>query len=267
MKVRAVAIASDRSNAIGTVELECTPHGLVLVHLGVGAFSEDYAPAALTSGTRVLVPWSAVDEATIEGERVFLAFDAGLSPHNRLLLANFSGGRGAEPEAIRRQRWLVRAATLIAAAVTGLASATLAGRFTDSAGPVAGVGIAVGGAVAVLMVGLLADRIVAYGGVPPDAVQDAFFRGLGSCFAPLAHPNRPAPEKTRPPTIADFQKMLPRTTFTVVLTLTATSLAAVLVGQWTLRQGSGGSDDERPRARRTLDEPREVAPMREVAAA
>ena len=92
MKVRAVAIASDRSNAIGTVELECTPHGLVLVHLGVGAFSEDYAPAALTSGTRVLVPWSAIDEATIENDRVFLAFDAALSPHHRLLLANFSGG-------------------------------------------------------------------------------------------------------------------------------------------------------------------------------
>jgi AcrR family transcriptional regulator len=53
MKVRAVAIASDRSNAIGTVELECTPHGLVVVHLGVGAFSEDYAPAALTSRTSI----------------------------------------------------------------------------------------------------------------------------------------------------------------------------------------------------------------------
>src|SRR5262245_65042937 len=78
MKVRAVAIASDRSNAIGTVELECTPHGLVLVHLGVGAFSEDYAPAALTSGTRVLVPWAAIDEATIENDRVFLAFDSAL---------------------------------------------------------------------------------------------------------------------------------------------------------------------------------------------
>ena len=73
MKVRAVAVASDRSNAIGTVELECTPHGLVLVHLGVGSFSEDYAPAALTTGTRVLVPWAAIDHADVEGERLFLA--------------------------------------------------------------------------------------------------------------------------------------------------------------------------------------------------
>jgi hypothetical protein len=101
--------------------------------------------------------------------------------------------------------------------------------------------------------------------VPPDAVQDAFFRELESYLPTLAHSNRPPPEKTRPPTIADFQKMLPRTTFTVVLTLTATSLAAVLVGQWTLRRSA---DDERPRARRTLDEPRvEEAPVREVQAA
>jgi hypothetical protein len=262
MKVRAVAIASERSNAIGTVELECTPHGLVLVHLGVGAFSEDYAPAALTSGTRVLVPWAAVDEATIEGERVFLAFDAALSPHHRLLLANFSAGRSAEPETLQKQRLLVRTTTLIAAAVTGLASATIANRFTTS-GPAAGVGIAVGGAVAVLMVGLLADRILAFGGTPPDGVRDAFFRELEGYLPTLVHSDRPEPKKTRPPTLADIQGMLPRTTFTVVLTLTATSLAAVLVGQWTLRRAD---DDERPRSSRAFDEANESAatPVREL---
>ena len=265
MKVRAVAIASERSNAIGTVELECTPHGLVLVHLGVGAFSEDYAPAALTSGTRVLVPWAAIDEATIEGERVFLAFDGDLSPHHRLLLANFSGGRTAEPHTIRQQRLLVRAATIVAACVTGLASATLASRFTDGASAAAGVGIAVGGAVAVLMVGLLADRILAYGGTPPDAVRDAFFRELESYLPTLAHSGRPPePKKWRPPTLEELQGMLPRTTFTVVLTLTATSLAAVLVGQWTLRR----DDDERPRASRGFDDERALdVPVREAQAA
>jgi hypothetical protein len=266
MKVRAVAIASDRSNAIGTVELECTPHGLVLVHLGVGAFSEDYAPAALTSGTRVLVPWSAIDEATIEGDRVFLAFDSALSPHHRLLLANFSGGRSAEPQTIRQQRWLVRTATVVAASVTGLASAGLAGRFTGNAGPAAGVGIAVGGAVAVLMVGLLADRIVAYGGAPPDAVRDTFFGELEGYLPTLARSDRPPPKKMRPTTLADLQGMLPRTTFTVVLTLTASSLAAVLVGQWTLRRGA--DDDERRRPRVFEDEPRGAeAPRKEFEAA
>jgi hypothetical protein len=265
MKVRAVAITSERSNAVGTLELECTPHGLVLVHLGVGAFSEDYAPAALTSGTRVLVPWAAIDEATIEGDRVFLTFDAALSPHHRLLLANFAGGRSEEPETIRKQRFLVRTATLVAAAVTGLASAALAGRFTSGA-PAAGVGIAVGGAVAVLMVGLLADRIVAYGGTPPDAAREAFFRELAGYLPALAQSDRPEPKKARPPTLAELQGMLPRTTFTVVLTLTATSLAAVLVGQWTLRRDDDG---DRPRSTRTvdIDEPRDEPPAREAAAA
>jgi hypothetical protein len=265
MKVRAVAIASERSNAIGTVELECTPHGLVLVHLGVGAFSEDYAPAALTSGTRVLVPWAAIDEATIEGERVFLAFDGDLSPHHRLLLANFSSGRSAEPQTIKQQRFLIRASTIVAACVTGLASATLASRFTDGASAAAGVGIAVGGAVAVLMVGLLADRIVAYGGTPPDGVRDAFFRELESYLPTLAHSGRPPePKKFKPPTLEELQGMLPRTTFTVVLTLTATSLAAVLVGQWTLRRG----DDERQRSSRAFDDERALdVPVREAQAA
>jgi hypothetical protein len=48
MRVRAVAAASERSNAVGSVELECTPHGLVIVYLGLGSFSEGYTPGALT---------------------------------------------------------------------------------------------------------------------------------------------------------------------------------------------------------------------------
>jgi len=83
----------------------------------------------------------------------------------------------------------------------------------------------------------------------------------------LAHSQRPEPPKGRAPTLADLQGMLPRTTFTVVLTLTATSLAAVLVGQWTLRRGE---DDERSRSNRAFvdDEPHGAdAPAREVHAA
>ena len=115
MKVRAVAVASEQSNAIGTVELECTPHGLMLVHLGVGSFSEHYAPGALTTGTRVLVPWAAIERAEMDGDRLFLAFDPVLSPHHRLLLANFSTGHSAEPHTVRRQRLIVRLAAGFAA--------------------------------------------------------------------------------------------------------------------------------------------------------
>jgi hypothetical protein len=247
MKVRAVAVASERSNAIGTVELECTPHGLSLVHLGVGAFSEDYAPAALTSGTRVLVPWSAVDEAQVEGERLFLTFDPALSPHHRLLLGSFSAGRTAEPATIKRQRAVVRAASLAAALVFGLVGAELAARVLGL-GPALAVGAGIAGACGVLLVGLLADRLLAFGGVPPDAVRFEFERELDSYLPNLARADAPPPRKVRRITLGELQGLLPRTTFAIVVTLTASGLAAVLVAHWTLHDEARASALAEPRA-------------------
>lgn len=248
MKVRAVAVASERSNAIGTVELECTPHGLSLVHLGVGSFSEDYAPAALTGGTRVLVPWPAVDEAAIEGERLFLAFDPALSPHHRLLLASFSAGRSVEPGAIRRQRAIVRAASLAGSVMLGLVATALASRVVGF-GPALAVGTGVGGALVVLLLGFVADRLVAFGGVPPDAVRAAFERELDAYLPALGHSNAPPPKKVRRITLGELQGLLPRTTFAVVVTLTSSGLALLLVAHWTLR------DAARPESRLPALEP------------
>src|SRR5690348_769468 len=109
MRARAVAVPSDRSNAVGSVELECTPFGLLIVHHGVGAFQDGYAPGAVTSGTRVVVPWGAVREASIQGDRLLIAVDETLTPHNRLMLAGFSTGDPPEPGERRKQRFLLRA--------------------------------------------------------------------------------------------------------------------------------------------------------------
>lgn len=262
MKVRAVAVASERSNAIGTVELECTPHGLSLVHLGVGAFSEDYAPAALTSGTRVLVPWSAVDEAQVEGERLFLTFDPALSPHHRLLLGSFSAGRSAEPATIKRQRAVVRAAAFAAALVVGLVGAELAARVLGL-GPALAVGAGATGACGVLLVGLLADRLLAFGGVPPDAVRVEFERELDTYLPALARADAPPPRKARRITLAELQGLLPRTTFAIVVTLTATGLAAVLVAHWTLHDEARASALDEPRAHAARSQPVAAAPAEE----
>jgi hypothetical protein len=246
MKVRAVAVASERSNAIGTVELECTPHGLSLVHLGVGAFSEDYAPGALTSGTRVLVPWSAVDEARLEGERLFLTFDPALSPHHRLLLGHFSRGRTAEPGTIKRQRAVVRAGSMAAALVFGLVGAELASRLVGL-GPALAVGAGVMGACGVLLVGFFADRLLAFGGTPPDAVRHEFERELDTYLPGLARTDAPPPRKFRRITLSELQGLLPRTTFAIVVTLTASGLAAVLVAHWTLHDEARASALAEPR--------------------
>jgi len=261
MKVRAVAVASERSNAIGTVELECTPHGLMLVHLGVGAFSEDYAPAALTTGTRVLVPWAAIERAEIEGERLFLAFDPALSPHHRLLLANFSSGRSAEPRTIRRQRSIVRLAAACGAVIVGLAGAEAARRLLGT-GPALATGVALGGAMLVLLFGLLADRLLAYGGSPPDGVREAFEREMDVYLPALERSEQPAaPKKLRGLTLGELQGLLPRTTFAIVVTLSASGLAAVLVAHWAL----SGQPERRTFAAGRLEERRQPEPALEDA--
>jgi hypothetical protein len=245
MKVRAVAVASEQSNAIGTVELECTPHGLMLVHLGVGSFSEHYAPGALTTGTRVLVPWAAIERAEMDGDRLFLAFDPVLSPHHRLLLANFSTGHSAEPHTVRRQRLIVRLAAGFAALIVALAAAEASSRLLGT-GPALATGLALGGAVAVLLVGLFADRLLAQGGLPPpEGVRQAFEHEMDVYLPALERSEvQPAPKTLKKLTLADLQGLLPRTTFAIVVTLTASGLGFVLVAHYAL----SGAPERRPLA-------------------
>jgi hypothetical protein len=255
MKVRAVAVASERSNAIGTVELECTPHGLMLVHLGVGSFSENYAPGALTTGTRVLVPWAAIERADIEADRLFLAFDPALSPHHRLLLANFSTGRSVDARTLRRKRTIVRLAAGSGALIIALAGAVAAERLLGT-GPALATGVALGGGLAVLLVGLFADRLLAQGGMPQEGVREAFERELDVYLPALERSEAPAAPKKLPTlTLAELQGLLPRTTFAIVVTLTASGLAFVLVAHWAL-----SGQPERATLSARLDEPRRGPP-------
>ena len=120
MRYRAVAVPSPDSNAVGTVELECTPHGLFVAYLGVGAFSEGYAPGALAEGTGLTAPWSQVSEARVEGERVFVAFDQRFSPLNKLSLAHFASGKALPAEELAKRRLVVRIASVGSALVAAL---------------------------------------------------------------------------------------------------------------------------------------------------
>src|SRR5450755_1176966 len=70
MRFRAIAMASERSNAVGTVELECAPVGLSLVYLGVGGFSDGYVPTNTADNAKLTVPWPELAEASVDGEQV-----------------------------------------------------------------------------------------------------------------------------------------------------------------------------------------------------
>jgi len=239
MKVRAIAIATERSNAIGTVELECTPHGLVLVYLGVGSFSEDYTPGALTHGTQVLVPWANVREARVDGEELFLDLDTPATPHQRLSLVNFSTGDSVHHREVYRQRMVLRLAVSGTALVGLLVVALTVPRIAPKTSALTALFIGGLTAAGVLLLGLWADRHVARGGADSDTVREAFASQLAIFLPTLGRSARAPRPPPKLPRLPDLQGVLPRTTLAVVITLTAGLLGLVLMGSWVI-----GADDE-----------------------
>ncbi len=111
MRVRASATSTGPSNTVGSLELECSPAGLCLGFYGVGPYRDGYAPAALTSGTRFVVPWAGVVRATSSPDALYLELDHPGFPHDRLVLSRFVAGPGVpERELVRRRRLLHYAA-------------------------------------------------------------------------------------------------------------------------------------------------------------
>jgi len=260
MKYRAIAAATERSNAVGTVELECTPEGLSLVYQGLGSFAEGYAPAALAAGARLLVPWNSVQEAYVEGEQVFLGFDPALGPHNRLSLGNFSTGQRVHHHELYRRRVLVRTAGIAAAIVAALLALSVVARLAPERGPALAITVAVLSAAAMLVVAVFADRLLVYGGVEAEAARESFTFELRAYLPSLARLPAAQPKPREPHTLSDFQGLIPRTTFAIVLTLTASGLGAVLMARYVLWR-----DPDEPRAQKMaarspdLDEPRRPA--------
>lgn len=235
MKTRAIAVPSDRSNAVGPVELECTPLGLLIVHHGVGAFQDGYAPGALTAGTRITVPWTGVREASFEGDRLLLVVDETLTPHNRLLLAGFSTGDPPEPGERRKQRFLLRIGTGAAMLVGSLLTAATALRLSTEDGPSTAILLGCLCAAVVFLVGMVADHRLGLSGGPDPAARLDFAAELRMYVPGMSvSPARTARPAELPP-LPSFQLLLPRSTTAVVITMTAALLGAVLTASWVSR--------------------------------
>ncbi len=231
-------MASERSNAVGTVELECAPIGLSLLYLGVAGFSEGYVPVTQTTqkeSEKLLVPWPRLAEASLDGEQVFLALDPKLTPLNRLCLVNFSSGNTAHHHKLYRRRLLVRLATVGAALSGALIASAAAFRLSPGTTAIGAFGIALGTAVLLCGLGFFADQLLKSGGLEGALAREAFVADLSGFLpnlvrSPLAPP--PAPSKAAP--LAIFQGLLPRTTAAIVMSLTAATLSFVLMMQWLL---------------------------------
>ncbi len=230
MRFRASAISSERSNAAGAVELECSAAGLVLAYQGMFALNDGYVPGAIATGAELLVPWPSVLETALEGDQLFLEVDARITPLNRLCLTAFATGtEPLPPEESRRRRLVVRIASL-GLAVTAALAAFAGARGTGAAPSLSlSVSAAVLTALAVLAVGFWADRFVATPSprLAGDVARELFLSEL-ALYRPALTRAPAALRPPRPPLLFYFDRLLPRTTAAIVITLSAALLGALL---------------------------------------
>lgn len=248
MRFFATAKSSERSNAAGAVELECSEQGLCLGYRGVFALNDGYVPGALATGADLTVPWSQVWRASLEGDDVLLEIDAALTPLNRLCLTAFSAGvEVLAPEETRRRQLIVRVASgglAVSAALAAFAGARHAGAAPSLS---LSISAAVLTALAVVAVGFWADRFVATP-VPRmtgDVARERFLAELSPYCALTRAPAAPPPP--RPSLTFYFERLLPRTTAAIVITLSAALLGTLLTTRVIVFDEGGA----RPRAARS----------------
>ncbi|HEX4335737.1 MAG TPA: hypothetical protein VH062_07465 [Polyangiaceae bacterium] len=271
MRTRAIAIPSDRSNAIGSVELECTPLGLLVVYHGVGAFQTGYTPGALTTGTQIVVPWTAIREVSLDGNRLLVVVDESLTPHNRLLLSGFTQGDPPPLAERRRRRLTIRIGTFAGMFVAAVLVAVTVARLSTDGGASLGVVLGCFAAGLVFFAGMIADHKLAREGLESEGTRLAFVSELSAYVPSLAAALDPTAEPPPPPPppveLPSFQMLLPRTTTAVVITMSAALVAAMLTANWLSRAPVRAERDpyEPPRDERLRPEsepnaPSQVAP-------
>lgn len=227
MRVRAVAAPSPDSNAIGPVELECTNPGLHVTYLGVGAFKEGFAPAALTHGTHVLVPWSSVLEVVLRRDHLFVAIEPRLTPLNRFALTHFSDEQtGTQRELLRRRKWF-RLIALCASILVGLLVALQLPRWLSDMGAVAGGSWGLVAALLTWLAYASGERLWFPEPRPTEDVQREFVEQV-RLFRPVSVGKAGTVGGPAPLDWNQVIAQLPRSTLAAVITLTATGIAFVL---------------------------------------
>jgi hypothetical protein len=230
MRVRCKATADYRSNAVGSLELETSPSGLLVSYRGVGSYQRGYAPGTLTHGTQLCVPWNQVHAVRIGSEHLLLNIDAKLTPLNRFYLGEFS--RGDPPlgsELVLRRR--IGAIAMVAAlGLMFIAVAKLLPAAVPHIGAITLLGIAVSAAVLILLMGAAADRWLHGNHAEPGRVLAEFSYELGR-YLPQHIASEPlSMAEPALPSLEELQARLPRSAIGVAITLSAASLAALLIG-------------------------------------
>lgn len=244
MRVRATASGTAQSNAIGQVELTCTPAGLSVGLYGVGAYSEGYATGALTSGTRFTIPYGNIVAARCYGEQVYLELDAPSFPHNRLTLTRFTAGPGVPLLELSRRRLILQFTALSAAAIATLAGSMLAPTSESQSLAWGALGYGALAGTIVLALGFSLDQSLFVRPPGEEATREAFLSELSLHFPGVVRADAP-PARKKERRLPNLSALLPRTTAMVGVTLAATILTALVTGQRLLTNEGDRSADRR----------------------
>ncbi|MCS6901674.1 MAG: hypothetical protein RMJ98_18755 [Myxococcales bacterium] len=246
--LRAIAIATDTSDVVGTLDLVCEEGGLRLHFVRASTYATDYIPALALRGQKLLVPYEAIREVQDDGETLRLVLAAARFPHRRLILTHFTRDLRQDATRIHRRRRQVQAAVAAASALLagGLAlGARLLGALPSTLVTLFGTALAVGGGV---WLSQAVGRRVMLGGAETAAERQAFFceinrhiaRARGSVLplepalsaSSAAPPLLDTPGSLPGPDVGPLAELYP--TFVAVGVATLVALGALSAGRSTL---------------------------------
>lgn len=147
--LRAIALATETSDVVGTVDLACTREGLAITFVRVAPYLRSYATTRPTMGGVAVVPYDRIEGAWDDGETLRLVLDDPRIPYRRMALAHFTRDLSVDATKLARRR---QRGYLAIAGVASLSVALVAG-VAASVSPL-------GGAIAG---GILAFAVVASG--------------------------------------------------------------------------------------------------------
>jgi hypothetical protein len=230
MRVRAFAIASEHSNTVGTVELECTANGLVLTYIDAARVGAEGVPIAFERWQQVSIDWSCVRQARLLGAALAIEFEMPSLGVQRCLLVHFSSGHDVTLQEFQQKRLLLRLWTLGTSVVLASAIALAAPRLSPTIGPLMGLAAGVTFAVILVAIGAKAERFLSDGGRQSKVLGELFANDL-LAFVPDI-PREPLQVSAKPFSWPRFDGILPRTTLAISLTLAGALLAALIMFRW-----------------------------------
>ena len=262
MRVRAIAIASEHSNTVGTVEIDCTPNGLSLTYVDAARIGDEGVPVAFERWQEVVVDWSHVRQVKLLGSALSLEFEVPPAGVQRCLLVHFSTGHEDTLQDVQQRRLLMRLWTIGVSVVVASAIALAAPRVSPSVGPWLGLCAGAIFAAILMAIGLKAERFLADGGRKSAVLGDMFVNDL-MAYVPNI-PREPFVAAPKAFKLPRLDGILPRTTLAISLTLAGALLAALIMFRWII-EGHNESADVGAEAAAIAPLPN-AAPTREAVA-